>query len=66
LATSTATWETDLRDAQLLAGGSLQSFAPSQGDAALVMTLPAGSYTAILSDANNVDGVGIVEAFEAN
>lgn len=57
-------WQTDPRNGRLRT--DLSAFAPTDGrEAALVVTLPPGAYTAIVS-AKNAAGVGLVEAFEVN
>ena len=57
-------WQTDPRNGRLRT--DLAAFAPTDGrEAALVVTLPPGAYTAIVS-AKNAAGVGLVEAFEVN
>jgi hypothetical protein len=35
-------------------------------DAALLLSLPAGSYTAIVKDANDTTGVGLIEVYDVN
>lgn len=58
-------WRTDPRNARLLT--DLASYAPSNdAEAALVLTLPPGSYTALVSPANGTPGLGLVEVFDAN
>lgn len=44
------------------------AYAPASGstDSALMMSPPLGACTAILSDANNVSGVGLVECYDAD
>lgn len=45
--------------------GAFQFKAGSR-DAALVATLPPGSYTAVVSGANNTSGIALVEAYDAD
>ncbi len=55
-------WQADARNARLLA--DLAALAPSDAcEAALILTLPAGGYTALVSGKTN-SGVGIVEVFD--
>lgn len=55
-------WQTDPRNARL--GGDLSGFAPTDArEAALVLTLPPGAYTALVTTRTN-PGVGIVEVFD--
>lgn len=56
-------WKTDSRNARLLT--DLSGFAPSDNrEAALVITLPPGAYTALVSPKDGKAGVGIVEIFD--
>jgi len=51
----------------LLPGGSLAPFAPGDpADAALVLALGPGAYTATVTSESGTGGVGIVEIFETN
>ena len=53
-------WATAANSGQLSASG----FAPSNAmEAAILVTLPPGAYTAVISGANGSTGVGIVEVF---
>ncbi|MGE5097248.1 MAG: hypothetical protein ACM3SO_19085, partial [Betaproteobacteria bacterium] len=53
-------WATDPSAAQVQAGG----FAPTDGrESAVLLTLPPGGYTVIVSGVGNSVGVGIVEVF---
>lgn len=57
-------WQTDPINARL--STDLSPFAPSDPrEAALILTLPAGAYTALVS-AKGTPGVGIVEVFDAS
>ena len=52
---------------RLQPGGDLASFAPRDArEAALVVTLPAGAYTATVESADGKPGVGIVEVYRIN
>ena len=56
-------WGTAANAAQIQAAG----FAPPDPkDAAIMMTLPPGAYTAIVSDPSGATGVGIVAVFEVD
>jgi hypothetical protein len=56
-------WQTAPNAAQLQASG----FAPAEpSEAAVLMTLPPGAYTAIVSGAGGTTGVAIVEVFAAD
>ncbi len=61
---SNVRWADDPANAELRPGGSLAGFAPlNANEAALVITLPAGAYTALVTTPG-APGVGIVEIFE--
>jgi hypothetical protein len=56
-------WGTSSNAAQITASG----FAPGNArESAILMSLPPGAYTAIVSGAGNGTGVGIVEVFEVD
>ncbi len=53
-------WQADVNAAQILSKG----FAPSDSrEAAILVTLPPGAYTAIVTGKNGTTGVGIIEVF---
>jgi len=53
-------WQTAANAAQLMAAG----FAPADAkESAIMMTLPPGAYTAVLSGMNGGTGVGIIAVF---
>jgi hypothetical protein len=57
-------WATDPANVRMLPGGDLNQYAPSDSrEAAIVLTLPAGAYSALVS-AKGGGGVGIVEVFD--
>jgi hypothetical protein len=56
-------WLNNGNAAQIQAAG----FAPSHPlEAAIMMTLPPGGYTAIMTGVNNGTGVGLVEVYEVD
>ena len=59
-------WQTNANAADILALGTFPTgLAPSNPlEAALLVTLPPGAYTAVVSGADGGTGVGIVEVFE--
>jgi hypothetical protein len=60
---SNDSWQQDNNAAQLSAAG----FAPSNGsEAAVLVTLPPGAYTAVVSGANGTVGTSIVEVYEVD
>lgn len=60
-------WSSDQEKVET-ATGRVNAFAWARGskDAALVMTLPAGAYTAHVVGKNNTTGVSLIEVFEAD
>jgi len=46
------------------AGAGAFPFAPGSADAAVLVTLPAGAYTAVVEGAGQTTGAGLVEAYE--
>lgn len=40
------------------------SLSPTSGDTAMLVTLPPGDYTAMVSGANSTTGVGLIEVYE--
>jgi hypothetical protein len=57
-------WATDPANVRMLPGGDLNQYAPSDSrEAARILTLPAGAYSALVS-AKGSGGVGIVEVFD--
>ena len=58
--TSNDNWRSD-QEAEILATG----LAPSDdAESAIVATLPAGSYTAIVRGSNNTTGIGLIEVYQ--
>ena len=56
-------WETAPNAAEVTASG----FAPANAlESAILVTLPPGAYTAVVSGANDTEGVGLVEVYEVN
>jgi len=59
-----ANWADSPDNSEMLPGGDLEVYAPGNAnEAAIVLDLPAGVYTALVSSPGD-RGVGIVEVFE--
>ncbi len=59
-------WETNVNLAELRAATTQFAFplAPGSRDAALLLSLPAGAYTCVVSGVNNTSGTALVEVYE--
>lgn len=56
------------KDSIAQVGSKVGAFALNQSnaDAALLVALPAGAYSAVVSDVNNTSGVALIEVYEVN
>ena len=55
-------WNT--ADAATMSAAGAFAFVPGSKDAALVITLPAGAYTALVAGVNGATGIGLIEIYE--
>lgn len=66
LVASNDDWETEISAEEVAASvPGLFSLASGSRDALVALTLPAGIYTAVLSDANGATGNGLIEVYES-